>query len=65
MHAFFPDINECASNPCQNGGACVDGVNSYICQCTSGWLGDNCEIGKFSFASFGKLEASLLQPESR
>ena len=38
------DINECASNPCQNGGTCVDGLD--ICNCAKGYNGANCEIGK-------------------
>ena len=29
-------------NPCQNSGACVDGLNTYICQCTSGYTGLTC-----------------------
>ncbi len=37
------DIDDCASDPCQNGGTCTDGVNSYICDCASGFSGDNCE----------------------
>ena len=28
------NINECAGSPCRNGGTCVDGINSYTCQCT-------------------------------
>lgn len=42
----FPDINECISNPCMNGGTCEDEVNSYRCICIDGWIGDTCEIGK-------------------
>ncbi len=30
--------------PCQNGGTCIDGVNSYTCECLSGFEGDDCEI---------------------
>ena len=30
------NIDECASQPCVNGGTCVDGINSYICQCRPG-----------------------------
>ncbi len=45
-HDYFTDINECASNPCRNGGTCVDGINSYTCQCVQGYFGTNCEIGK-------------------
>jgi len=39
------DINECLSSPCQNGGACIDGINSFSCNCTSGWQGIKCENG--------------------
>ncbi|KAI8484244.1 WD repeat-containing protein 70 [Branchiostoma belcheri] len=36
-------LNECASNPCQNGGTCLDRVNSYVCACRIGFDGDLCE----------------------
>ena len=42
------DINDCAGNPCENGGSCTDGVNSYSCDCALGFTGDNCETGKTS-----------------
>jgi len=29
------EIELCDSNPCQNGGTCVDGTNNYTCQCES------------------------------
>ncbi len=38
------NLNECLSNPCQNGGTCYDRDNSYICSCASGFLGSNCDI---------------------
>ena len=37
------NVDECSSNPCLNGGACVDGVASYECQCGSGFEGLDCE----------------------
>ncbi|XP_035672253.1 fibropellin-1-like [Branchiostoma floridae] len=37
------NIDECASDPCQYGGTCVDGVNSYTCHCVPGFTGDDCE----------------------
>ena len=43
---YFTEINECTSNPCQNGGACTDGVNMYTCTCLPGYAGANCEQGK-------------------
>ena len=37
-------VDECASSPCLNGGACVDGVAQYACDCGAGWIGELCEI---------------------
>ena len=33
------DIDECASDPCQNDATCNDAVNMYTCTCDSGWTG--------------------------
>lgn len=33
------NINECASDPCLNGGECSDGRNSYTCNCLAGTSG--------------------------
>ncbi|XP_071797497.1 uncharacterized protein [Asterias amurensis] len=38
------NINECDSNPCQNGGNCQDGINRYTCTCQAGWAGTVCSI---------------------
>ncbi|KAF7648099.1 hypothetical protein LDENG_00162070 [Lucifuga dentata] len=37
------NIDECASNPCQNGGTCSDQVNGFTCACTSQWTGPLCQ----------------------
>ncbi|KAK3739936.1 hypothetical protein QZH41_015977, partial [Actinostola sp. cb2023] len=37
------NINECVSNPCENGGSCEDQVNGYKCACVTGYEGNNCE----------------------
>ena len=29
---------------CVNGGKCVDGVNSYTCECPPEWSGKYCEV---------------------
>ena len=49
MRAFskhLSDVDECSSGPCQNGGTCADGVNSYTCSCVAGYTGMNCETGQ-------------------
>lgn len=33
------NIDECASEPCENGGSCHDGYGSYTCNCPSGFTG--------------------------
>ena len=37
------NIDECRSGPCQNGGACQDGVNRYTCNCLDGFDGNRCQ----------------------
>ncbi|CAG5895667.1 unnamed protein product [Menidia menidia] len=32
----------CNSNPCQNGGTCLNLLNSYHCVCPNNWTGQNC-----------------------
>ena len=38
----YIDIDDCSPNPCQNGGACTDGVNSFTCACAAGYDGSDC-----------------------
>ncbi|XP_067327070.1 fibulin-7-like [Anolis sagrei] len=45
------NINDCASNPCANGGTCVDGIHQYLCQCPSGWSGNTCQIPLYSYTA--------------
>ena len=37
------NIDECQSNPCQNGAICTDLLNGYRCLCTPEYDGTNCE----------------------
>ena len=39
------DIDECASQPCQNGSTCTDLVDGYQCSCVSGFTGADCSQG--------------------
>ena len=40
------DLDECESDPCENGGECHNGNNAYSCTCMPGYNGTNCETGK-------------------
>ncbi len=42
---IFPEINECLSQPCMNGGTCRDRVASYLCECEDGFSGQRCQTG--------------------
>ena len=33
--------------PCRNGGSCGNTYGSYMCKCTIGFTGTNCELGMF------------------
>lgn len=47
MHVLnFIDIDDCSPNPCQNNGVCTDGVNTYTCDCGTGYEGRNCDNSK-------------------
>ncbi|KAF1591897.1 hypothetical protein FQV11_0013120, partial [Eudyptes moseleyi] len=38
------EIDECDSDPCQNGALCNDHVGFYTCTCASGYQGIQCEV---------------------
>ncbi|XP_012590228.1 PREDICTED: sushi, nidogen and EGF-like domain-containing protein 1 [Condylura cristata] len=38
-----PDVDQCASQPCLNGGTCSPGNHSFSCQCPAGFSGPTCE----------------------
>ena len=42
---FVLDVDECSSNPCENGGTCTVSIDEYSCQCVEGYIGANCERG--------------------
>ena len=43
------DIDDCVgSNLCLNNGICVDGANTYTCQCAQGFDGANCQNSKYN-----------------
>ena len=45
------DVDECASDPCQNGATCAESLadsalptDNYRCECTPGFVGENCDM---------------------
>ena len=53
--SFKTDMDECSSNPCFNGGTCVDQVNGYVCNCQSGYGGTRCQTSEH-FAYFDVIQ---------
>ena len=52
---FSTEIDECAEAPCQHCGVCHDLLDGYGCDCSVGYEGASCDIGKqdknnFSFS---------------
>lgn len=42
------NIDDCVQNLCQNNGSCIDGINSYTCDCSPQFSGQFChqDVGK-------------------
>lgn len=36
------NIDECAGNPCHNGGTCQDSINGFTCRCPEGYHDPTC-----------------------
>ena len=45
--SVYTDEDECASEPCFNGGTCIDSINSFTCDCADGFTGSLCKTGLF------------------
>ena len=39
-------LDDCLSEPCENGGSCTDGRNNYNCSCILPWAGETCASSK-------------------
>jgi len=57
------DKDECLTNPCLNGGLCINREPFYMCDCPMGYFGENCEFlqqGQIVRLSMGALAAILV-----
>lgn len=46
VNFLFSDENECyILKPCQHDGICINNNGSYVCNCSKGWQGHDCEEG--------------------
>ncbi|XP_075232242.1 cubilin [Lycorma delicatula] len=45
-------VDECSSNPCQNGGTCSDLYGNFHCHCPDGWEGPLCTVDVNECARF-------------
>lgn len=59
LYIDYPDINDCVSNPCRNGGTCIDGISSFQCFCPDGWEGDLCNLSECLSSSSSSSWPSL------
>ncbi|KAM6430010.1 fibulin-7-like [Liasis olivaceus] len=60
--AFCKSIKDCASQPCANGGTCVDGVHRFSCLCPSGWSGGTCQAPVYSYGAAVRNATFSRQP---
>ena len=39
-------VLDCNHSYCKNGGTCttINGGTGYMCKCTDGWIGSNCQL---------------------
>jgi len=36
--------DQCNSSPCQNGGSCINSLNTFTCKCVNGFSGTLCQM---------------------
>ncbi|XP_063961497.1 sortilin-related receptor-like [Lytechinus pictus] len=61
---FYCDTDDCADDPCDNGGTCNDMVNDYNCSCLPGFIGIKCEIALCPEGNLICMEGSTCYPSS-
>ena len=57
--SFQTNIDDCVPAPrCENGGVCVDMVNSFSCQCVAGFTGATCQVRDFPLLSVATMRCA-------
>ncbi|KAK7506491.1 hypothetical protein BaRGS_00001966, partial [Batillaria attramentaria] len=58
------EIDECASEPCLNGGTCTDLINGFECSCRANFTGTTCELPekRCSLTSCGQADSCIDDP---
>ena len=47
--ASLAEVDPCSMTPCSNGGTCLNlPEGNYMCTCSSGWTGKQCEVCKYT-----------------
>ena len=41
-------VDDCLSEPCENGGSCTDDLNKHTCSCSPPWIGQTCSSSEFA-----------------
>ena len=57
---FVLDYDECASDPCVNGGTCLNLINTFQCSCPDGYAGEECNIGMYELTHIVSLIFTLI-----
>lgn len=52
-------IDNCLSSPCQNGATCTNGVNSYSCDCLTGYTGHQCDSSRACVAVYSLVDSAM------
>ena len=59
--ALGNNASPCASNPCVNGGICVDGIDLFTCTCVGGFRGGaTCDVGKSNYIFYSRVHHKYL-----